>query len=236
MKIFNLYISMLVLTSAVALANSEYETLLVQQVKNSIENAKNGVSRLDDRVLSIDGMSSSKVRHLLNNLCSLPSTSYLEIGVWQGSTLISALFGNRNSISHAIAVDNWSQFGGPKMAFMQNITKLLSAKSVHFYDQDCFSINKAIFKYPVTTYFYDGDHDQESQYKAFTYFNDVFADVFIAVVDDWNWDAVQVGTRNAFKDLGYQVLFEEVLLANYTGDKEGWWNGLYIGVIKKGVA
>lgn len=45
-----------------------------------------------------DRMSSPKVRHLLNNLCSLPSTSYLEIGTWKGSTWISALFQNQKSV------------------------------------------------------------------------------------------------------------------------------------------
>lgn len=224
---------MLVLVSAVALANSEYETLLIEHVKKSIENAKNGVSRLDDSVLSIDGMSSSKVRHLLNNLCSLPSTSYLEIGVWKGSTLVSALFGNSSTISYSVAVDNWSELGGPKMAFMQNLARLLPKKSIHFYDQDCFSINKAIFKYPVTTYFYDGEHDHNSQYKAFMYFNDIFADVFIALVDDWNWESVHTGTRKAFNELGYQILFEQELPSYCINDKDNWWNGLYVGVIRK---
>lgn len=46
----------------------------------------------------------------------------------------------------------------------------------------------------------------ESQEKAFTYFNSLLSQTFIAIVDDWNWDAVKIGTRNAFQTLGYEVL------------------------------
>lgn len=197
------------------------EKILIEHVKKSIEDAKNSISKLDSRTLSLEGMSSSKVRHLLNNLCSLAYASYLEVGVWQGSTLVSALFGNSKSLSHAVAVDNWSQFRGSKQACMHNIATLLPANTVHCYDHDFFTLNKQVFQSPVNIYFYDGDHAQESHYKAFTYFNDAFADVFIAVIDDWNHCPVQLGTRKAFQDLGYQVLFEEAL------------NGLYVSVIKK---
>ena len=53
------------------------------------------------------------------------------------------------------------------------------------------------------------------------------------IVDDWNWDFVQQGTRDAFNELGYKILFEQSFLTGFNGDTETWWNGLYIVVIQK---
>ena len=73
----------------------------------------------------------------------------------------------------------------------------------------------------------------ESQEKAFTYFNSLLSQTFIAIVDDWNWDAVKIGTRNAFQTLGYEVLFEYELPASFCGDTAQWWNGLYVAVVRR---
>ena len=89
------------------------------------------------------------------------------------------------------------------------------------------------FKKPVNVYFYDGGHTATTQEKAFTYFNPILDDLFIAVVDDWNWDCVVEGTFMAFDKLRYEVLFDIALPANGNGDLENWWNGLYVAVIRK---
>lgn len=206
---------------------------LIEHVKKSISTAENGMSQLPPEILAIDGMSSSKVRHFLNNVCSLPQASYLEIGVWKGSTFISALYGNKQ-MKNAIAIDNWSEFGDPAEQFMGNTKKWLSNSSFMFYDQDCFKINKkTIFNNKVNIYFYDGNHARESQKLAFTYFNDIFEDTFIAIVDDWNWPQVAAGTDDAFKNLKYKILFEAKLFSAGDADRQNWWNGLYVAVISK---
>lgn len=210
------------------------EKSLINHVKNSIAHAQKGISKLNYNALSLEGMSSPKVRHLLNNLCSLPDASYLEIGVWKGSTLIAALLGNTITLSDAIAIDNWSEFQGPHNIFKANVSRFLPENSVRFYDQDCFAIDLTkSFNKPINIYFYDGNHTAESQRLAFTYYNDIFADVFIAIVDDWNHEPARIGTRQAFEELKYTVLFEEILPANYNGDTQNWWNGLYVAVIKR---
>ena len=207
---------------------------LIEHVKRSIKNAEVGKSNLTKEVLHLSGLSSSKVRHLLNNLCTLPNSYYLEIGVYQGSTFISALYNNTNTLIDAIAIDNWSEFGFQKDVFLNNCIHYLDKNSFRFYESDSFSVNlNDIFNQPVTIYFYDGNHSVEAQRKAFTYFDAIFADIFIAVVDDWNWEQVKVPTKKAFVELGYTVLFERELPARYVGDLENWWNGIYIAVIQK---
>lgn len=42
----------------------------------------------------IHGLSTVRTRCLISNLCAKANTNYLEIGVYKGSTIISALFDN----------------------------------------------------------------------------------------------------------------------------------------------
>lgn len=208
--------------------------LLIDHVKKSIENASNGKSQLTESILKIDGMSSSKGRHLLNNVCSLSGARYLEIGVYRGSTFVAALYGNTDILADAVAIDNWSEFGFQKDIFLTNTNEYLPQGSFRMYEQNSFAINvKAIFPQPINIYFYDGNHSADAQRKAFTHFNSILADTFIAIVDDWNWHDVQLGTKQAFKELGYTVLFEQELPALVASDRENWWNGMYIAVIQK---
>jgi hypothetical protein len=100
-------------------------------------------------------------------------------------------------------------------------------------ESDCFTVPLSHFNNRVQVYFYDGRHEEEDQFKAFTYFNDILDDVFIAIVDDWNYLPVQTGTRSAFETLGYTVYREWILPARCNGDLQLWWNGLYVAVIKK---
>ena len=97
-------------------------------------------------------------------------------------------------------------------------------------ENDCFAIalNQISQR---NIYFYDGEHGYDDQVKAFTYYNEILDDLFIAIVDDYDWVEVHTGTQDAFKRLQYQVLYEVWLPP---GDVTGWHNGLYVAVVKKG--
>jgi len=70
------------------------------------------------------GMSGIRMRHLYNNLCSFEGCRCLQIGIWTGSSVFAALAGNVGcSLS---AVDNWSEFGGPKEEFAAAAEELLT--------------------------------------------------------------------------------------------------------------
>lgn len=221
--------------SAVTPPSTDKEIALVQHVEKCLARAEQELSKLDSGVLSIHGMSSPKVRHLLNNLCTLPQCTYLEVGSWKGSTLVGALYRNEAFIKEAIAIENWSEFGSPRDDCFSNIRRFIPYASLRVIEYDCFYIDPLLsIPNPVNIYFYDGGHDFTSQEKAFTFFNPVFDDVFIAIVDDWNWVPVRNGTYSAFKALNYTVLFERNLMTDANGDMTSWWNGLYIAVVKKG--
>lgn len=209
------------------------EEALLTHLQESISRAEQGDSKLSSEVLHLDGMSSPKVRHLLNNLSSREGTHYLEIGSWKGSTWISSLFGNAHSIASATAIDNWILFN-PREIFWENCSRYLEeGLSYRVLEEDCFQVDLSLFSHPINLYFYDGEHRPIDQEEAFTYFNPVLDNLFIAIVDDWNFPGVPEGTRSAFEKLGYTILFERVLPANGNGDLENWWNGLYVALIRK---
>lgn len=225
---------LLVNSEIVAESLTQNEEALIAHVELCVLKAEKGLSNLNTDVLKIEGMSSSKVRHFLNNVCSMPGSSYLEIGCWKGSTFVAALYQNSKALVQAIGIDNWSEFGGPKAEFFRNCSSFLSPNSYEVYEKNCFDFSmQSIFKEPVNIYFYDGNHSALSQELAFSYYNSILDDVFIAIVDDWNWFEVQLGTKKAFKELEYTVLYEKVMPARWNGDSENWWNGLYIAVIRK---
>jgi hypothetical protein len=203
---------------------------LIDVVKNSISDADREKSQLDEAVLKIDGMSSDKVRHLLNNLCRhMDDTRYLEVGTWKGSTLISASYKNEGTF---IGVDNFQYFGGPKEAFYKNRELFSEHSQVSFFEESCWDLD--LNNIPkINVYLYDGKHSQIEQYRAYTHFDSILEDHFITIVDDWNVPHVRTGTFDAFRDLGYKVEYQWERLTEKVGDKQDYWNGMTVFVGKK---
>lgn len=206
------------------------EQNLIDHVKKSIEIAKQQSSKLTNQVLSIDGMVCTKIRHFLNAICSMDKCRYLEVGSWQGASLTAALYDNFNT--YGVGIEDFSMFDPKKineLKLRKNLSTFLSKIGVELINENCWSINFSVFKSPFNVYFYDGRHLQETQQMAFTYFNPILTDPFIAIIDDWNVKEVRKGTRDAFDILGYEVLFECVLSPKTIGCK----NSIYVAVIKK---
>ena len=99
---------------------------LVEQVELAFNRALAGDGKLAHDILSMAGMSGRKYRLFINNLIqTLVNARYLEVGVWAGSTLCSAIYQNR---VRATAIDNWSQFNGPFKSFYQNLARFKGPK------------------------------------------------------------------------------------------------------------
>lgn len=210
------------------------EQEIIQNVQLAVSNASRDQSKLTPQVLTIDGMSSPKNRHLLNNLCSIKNTHYLEIGCWKGSTFISALFNNQSTLLSTSGIDSWIESEAAYLEFQQNCLTHIPDQPYDVYSEDCFSRHpNEYIKDKITLYFYDGGFTKEDLAKAFLFFNDVFDDLFVAIVDDWNWAQVREGTFEGFETLNYTILYEINLPARFNGDTEQWWNGLYVAVIRK---
>jgi hypothetical protein len=211
---------------------------LISHVENSIRLSQNNESKLKEDILNIRGMSGKKTRHLYNNICNLDGINYLEVGPWAGSSFISAIY--KNNIT-SLAIDNWSEFDGPKDIFEKNMNTFCSDMNYKFIEKDSFTINKndinGVFD-SVDIYLYDGCHKYESHKKAITHFIPFLSKYSIIIVDDWRddgeWSRVQKGTYDGITESGLIVhkKFEIITRQEETGPDE-FWNGFGIFICEK---
>jgi hypothetical protein len=203
--------------------------MFAQYITSAIDYSNNKITKLNDKAIRMRGMSSFKIRNLLNKLLEMPNSKYLEIGVWQGSTFYSALYGN--SPATAVAIDNFSHPKSNQKIFLNNLSDV--GAKFDFINNDCFSIKEELNTKNFNIYFYDGDHSEESHYQALTYFYDNLDDEFIYICDDWNWPEVKQGTFRAIKEKNLTIVQEWDLPSNGNSDKENWWNGLWVTILRK---
>jgi hypothetical protein len=206
---------------------------LINRVEHSILCANNRQTKLTEQQLNpllLPGMSGKKSRIMLNELI-FPDTNYLEVGVWKGSTFVSALYGNQPNT--AFAIDSFIQFGDVEVDFLEN-TRKHNLPEFKLFREDSFTLSdetKSQLK-DINTYFYDGEHEAHNQAGALTYYMPYLADTFIFLVDDWNWDKVKQGTRDGIKNNNLKVHQEWELISG-GGDHENWWNAWYVAVLSK---
>ena len=191
----------------------------IKHIIQSIINAIDEKSKLDDSVFSIQGMSSIKNKHLLNNLLNKEDVNYLEIGVHQGSTFVSALYGN--NVNSAYAIDDWSQFNGKKSKkVFESNCEAFNIVNYELFNENSFKLDLSKIKTKINVYFYDGDHFEEWSYAAIKYYYEVLADQFILIVDDYDWPMVRKGIERGISDCNLNILYENHLQSNFCGDKD----------------
>ena len=201
-------------------------------------------SKLHQDVFNIYGHSGVKTRCFYNNMGELPAMRYLEIGVLHGSSTCSMLFNNRID---CVSIDNFSEFEGTGNEFHNNLEKYRGENNVRFINQDCWSIDpSSLGKFNV--YLYDGPHEETDHYKALHHYKSCLDDVFIYIIDDWNWPQVREGTLKAIKDNNLKGGFKKELKTTTddtqpywddnawpcAGPKSDWHNGICIFVLVKG--
>lgn len=198
-----------------------------EKIKKAIELAKQEKSKLTEEVLGIEGMSSKKFRHLLNNLVD-NKTRYLDIGTWKGSTVISAIY--QNTPEFYITIDNWSCHGNYTNEFYNYFEKFIG-KPPNFINQDSFTINLQEHNIKdINLYLYDGGHHWEQHYDAINYFYDALADEFIYIVDDYNEKKIQSATQWSLNDKNIKIDYSEYLTSP---NKDDWWCGTFIAACRK---
>lgn len=210
-----------------------YKTL----VETSFQNAENHISKITNDIITMKGMTGIKTRHFYNNLLNTEDARYLEIGTWMGSSVCSAMCGNKAKV---ICIDNWSEFDGPKDIFLVNFEKFKGENDATFIENDCYKIDiSTLPKFNI--YMYDGNHTNESHYKALLHYYDCLDDVFIFIVDDWNWKSVRDGTNDAIQKLNLKVLYEKEIRTTNNDTHPAWWspeqiqwhNGFYVSILQK---
>ena len=193
----------------------------------------------------LSGFSGYKLCGLLQNLTSkLEGTQnvYLEIGVYQGLTLLSNACSNKNVKCYGI--DNFSLFneGGKNKDIVLERKKVLNANNAHIIDKDFEEALDDLDKYfekgeKVGVFFIDGAHDYRSQLISLLKIKKYLSNDALIVIDDANYAHVRQATVDfLMTEPEFKLICEAYTKAHPANlskiDKEhsikGWWNGINI--------
>lgn len=209
----------------------------IKLIQEAIEKSLRRESKLDDIALSVPGLMSLNIRHLLNNLGSI-STKYCEIGIHVGGSFCSTIYKNANLIE-AVAIDNWlsdtMEGYDFRKQFDENLVKCITGglPNIKIISEDSFKIHLGWIPFGIDLYYFDGSHDEDSQRKAITYYMPALADECILCVDDYMLPEVKKGTQDGIKESGCEVLFEQEFVTDHEYDNESFWRGWYVALLKK---
>ena len=212
----------------------------VDMILESINASACGVSNFDESKFDISGLSSNRVRHLLNSLCSNEGIKYLEIGSYLGSTFCAAIEGNE---LEAYAVDNWATDNlqpaeneteierASYQDFRENAKRYKGDSKVRIINADCKNLVPEDLNSKVNLVFYDGDHSYDGQLESLQTIKDLVEDTFILILDDANFAGVVESAEQFVRQNNFSILFEQKLLNAIESDRM-WWNGLHILILQ----
>jgi predicted O-methyltransferase YrrM len=190
-----------------------------------------------DPCFDVEGMTSIKKQYLLKiaYACLEFDECYLEIGTYQGKSLISAI--KNGSTNPVYACDDFSQFTETNSlsVLIANLQKHNLREKVRIFDSDFRKIlSKINITEPVGAYFFDGGHDFDSQYDGIRLIEPLLAPTALVIVDDWRFESdsqsyAKEATIRAINESrrSWNLLYE--LPARFNGDHAMWWNG--VGVL-----
>jgi len=214
-------------------------------VETCIDAFKNSGKYLSNHTSApVPGLTSERVRHFLNNICSQEGAVYLEVGVYAGSTFCAAI--ENNDMVAAYANDNWSQ---PNLrpgrddisldlsdvtmdVFVSNLERFAQNIDVSVIPGDSSNLSVDDFDHKVNIIFYDGDNNEDKMNEFFSKINSYTDDVFTLIIDDANIQSNVEVTKNFINATGWKILYERELLNDFE-DSSMWWNGLYVVVLSK---
>jgi len=194
------------------------------------------IRRFFDHCASIKGMLSIKKQILLRIAAeSLPADEcYLEIGTYTGKSLISAMQAAPERTFYAC--DNFSLFkeSNSLELLTSNLKKYGFQDKVVFFNEDFKQVfSRDRIKEPVGVYFYDGNHDYESQYEGIRLVEPLLASTALVIVDDWRFapdsnSYAKEATEQAISESRrtWRLLYD--LPARHNADQGMWWNGVAV--------
>lgn len=190
------------------------------------------------------GFSGKKLIGALQRLCRVvlrDRICYLEVGVFQGLTLLSAA---RAASGHAVyGIDNFSKHDpqGTNRSIVESRIRATGLENVHLIDKDfedaLENLDSLIESRKIGVYFVDGPHDYRSQLMCLELARPFLADPAVVVIDDSNYQHVRQANRDFLVTHSeFKLLFEaytECHPRNMSGEqrekaKTGWWNGVNI--------
>ena len=215
-----------------------------QRVLKAIDDGNTQTSNFEPEGYSIQGLSSNRIRHFLNSLCSHDDAVYLELGTYIGSTFFAATMNNK---AKCIGVDDfsepnvkpivdrgmWTECGNPYDTFVNNWQKYENGNaafvksSVEELTEEDFGGSK------VNILFYDANHDMMVQMNNLNHLLPFLDEKFILIVDDANFDGVVEGAVSWAQENNLKCYLERKILSSVIESPVHWWNGIHVMVLEK---
>jgi len=203
----------------------------------------------NSEIKALSGFSGTKFLQTLQSLAKLfvnEETCYVEVGVFQGLTLMSVA--SEIPTFEAIGIDNFAFFDKGKLN--QKIIEERRAKfGLHNvklvnkdYEDALLDFNNVTNK-KIGLYLVDGPHDYRSQMMCLLYAMPYLAEEAVIVVDDCNYKHVRQANRDfLITHPEYKLVFESYTPAHPNNQtpamrkesRDGWWNGINVIARDKG--
>ena len=185
--------------------------------------------KFDEVLAKIHCMSRPRVYGVLNAIvsCMEPGELYVEVGTYQGGSLISALLGNE---ARAIGVDSFSEFQTTNN-YQQTLSNLESfgvagrVELVNSGFKEFFAAFPADLK--IQVYYYDGAHDYETQFNGMDAAWSYMTPGSIILVDDYFYPEVNRAVNEFVSHHPNSLTFQFVMLP-FEGLDGNWWNGCVV--------
>lgn len=184
----------------------------------------------------VTGFAGDKLTGMIQRLTKAIGKDYLEVGVFQGSSLLNTAYANPDL--HCYGIDNYSQCdpSNQNRGIVIERAKALGVSNFTLIDKD-FEVGLCEVEQEIGVYFIDGPHDYRSQLMCLGYGTRFLSKYGVMIVDDANYPHVRQATRdfvNLFPE--YKLIFEaytECHPANMSNDsrlaaKQGWWDGVHV--------
>lgn len=181
------------------------------------------------------------LQRLVREQAAAPERCYLEVGVFQGLTLVSAAVAAPEVPAYGI--DNFAQFdpGGHNADTVERRIADNGAANAHLVNADYEDALEALEGHigdrKVGVYFVDGPHDYRSQRMCLDLVRPHLAEDAVVVVDDSNYRHVRQANRDFLAvNPEYKLLYEAYTpchpnnadAATLAAMRDGWWNGVNV--------
>jgi len=201
----------------------------------------------DDEVLT--GFSGHRMVSLLQNVSKArldENTCYVEVGVFQGLTLLSVA--KELDKAQVYGIDNFAFFdkAGKNLSIVNDRTKKLNLNNVNIVNEDyedaLENLKNHIGDKKVGVYFVDGPHDYRSQLMCLELMKPFLADNAIIIIDDSNYRHVRQANRDfLFNNKEFKLMFQSYTKCHPLNLNEeerksaekGFWNGVNVIVKDK---
>lgn len=216
----------------------------IEAIQQAIDNGL-----MTEKPNELTGYSGEKLAGCLQRLSKLAvneDSCYVEVGVFQGLTLLTVASAIPEQSVYGI--DNFAFFDpeNRNLGIVKNRKANLGLDKVELINEDyedaLENLDKHIGNKKVAVYFIDGPHDYRSQLMCLELIKPYLAENAVIVVDDCNYMHVRQANRDFLKiNSDFKLLFESYTSVHplnlSTQDREdhrkGWWDGVNIIVRDK---